>query len=110
MIHVDANGCHLPDGTPVAGHAVAGLIDQAFISLLLHDTERRPIDASPRRRHPTRRQQRVLDARQPDCAQDGCTARTLLQYDHIVPYPKGGPTILTNLQRLCGPHNRQKGG
>ena len=110
VIHVDENGCHLADGTPIPDHAVAGLIDQAFISLLVHDNDRQPIDASPRRRHPTRRQKRVLDARQAECAEPGCTARALLQYDHIVPYPKGGPTILTNLQRLCGPHNRAKGG
>ena len=88
----------------------AGLIDDAFISLLMHDNDRAPIDASPRRRYPTRRQKGVLDARQPECAEPGCTARALLQYDHIVPYPKGGPTVLANLQRLCGPHNRQKGG
>ena len=33
---------------------------------------------------------------------------TFLQHDHIQPYPQGGPTILDNLQRLCGPHNRAK--
>ena len=110
VIHVDHNGCHLADGTPVSDHAVAGLVDGAFISLLMHDHQRRPIDASPRRRHPTRRQKRVLDARQPECAEPGCTARALLQYDHIIPHPKGGPTVLANLQRLCGPHNRRKGG
>ena len=35
-------------------------------------------------------------------------ARTFLEYDHKQPYPLGGPTILSNLQRLCGPHNRAK--
>ena len=33
-----------------------------------------------------------------------------LQYDHIEPYTDDGPTILANLQRLCGPHNRARGG
>ena len=29
-------------------------------------------------------------------------------YDHIQPYPQGGPTTTDNLQKLCGPHNRQR--
>jgi hypothetical protein len=110
VVHVDETGNHLPDGTPLSDHAVAGLLGGSFISLLLHDSERWPIDASPRRRWPTRRQRRVVDARQGACAKDGCSAQTLLQYDHIHPYGAGGPTTIDNLQRLCGPHNREKGG
>jgi hypothetical protein len=68
------------------------------------------IDASPRRRLPTRRQQRVLDQIDPECRQPGCHATAFLQYDHIEPYARGGPTILANLQRLCGPHNRARTG
>jgi hypothetical protein len=109
VIHVTADGTNLTDGTPISDHVVAGLLPDAFISLLHHDTHNHPIDASPRRRTPTRRQQRVLDARHPECAQPGCHARTLLQYDHLHPYATGGPTTLDNLQRLCGPHNRTKG-
>lgn len=30
----------------------------------------------------------------------------VIQYDHIQPYNQGGPTVIANLQRLCGPHNR----
>lgn len=96
----------LADGTPISDHAVAGLLDEAFVSLLLHDTDRHPIDASPRRRSPTRRQRRVVDAVHPECDHPGCTARAFLQYDHVQPYARGGPTAVANLQRLCGPHNR----
>ena len=84
------------------------MLPDAFVSLLMHDTKRQPIDASPRRRFPTRRQARVIDERHHECAQPGCTARHFLQHDHIQPYPQGGPTVLDNLQRLCGPHNRAK--
>jgi hypothetical protein len=108
VIHVTAEGNRLPDGTPLADHAVAQLLPDAFISLLLHDGERQPIDASPRRRHPTRRQQRVVDARDDECQHPGCHARAFLQYDHIQPYAEGGPTVVDNLRRLCGPHNRQR--
>lgn len=54
IIRVTADGNHLTDGTPLGDHAVAKLLPDAFVSLLFHDAERRPIDAAPRRRFPTR--------------------------------------------------------
>ena len=108
VVHVDETGNTLPDGTPLSDHAVTGLLPDAFVSLLMHDTDRQPIDASPRRRFPTRRQRRVIDAKQPECQHPGCHAHTFLQHDHIHPYAHGGPTIIANLQRLCGPHNRAR--
>jgi 5-methylcytosine-specific restriction endonuclease McrA len=48
----------------------------------------------------------VLDERHPECAHPGCHATAFLHYDHIRPYSDGGPTVLDNLRRLCGPHNR----
>jgi hypothetical protein len=110
VILVGPEGNALTDGTPLSDHAVAGLLPEAFVSLLLHDTRRFPIDASPRRRAPTRRQRRVVDARGDECAQPGCHCRTFLQYDHVQPYARGGPTTVDNLQRLCGPHNRARAG
>lgn len=109
LVHVTEDGNHLPDGTPLSDHAVTTLLPDAFVSLLLHDTARQPIDASPRRRTPTRRQCRVIDARHDHCQHPGCTATTFLQYDHIQPYATRGPTTIDNLQRLCGPHNRGRG-
>jgi hypothetical protein len=108
VIHVTADGNRLPDGTPLSDHAVAALLPDSFVSLLLHDTERLPIDASPRRRSPTRRQRRVVDERHRECQHPGCHARAFLQYDHIEPYGNHGPTVIANLQRLCGPHNRAR--
>ncbi|MFN8017167.1 MAG: DUF222 domain-containing protein [Acidimicrobiales bacterium] len=108
VIHVDETGTHLPDGTPLSNHPITALLDHAFISLLIHDTHRWPIDASPRRRLPTRRQRRVLDARHPTCTETGCTCPTHLQADHQNPYSNGGTTTLDNLTLRCGPHNRQK--
>lgn len=108
IVHVTEDGNRLPDGTPLSDHVVADLLPDAFVSLLLHDAARQPIDASPRRRTPTRRQRRVVDARQSECQHPGCHARAFLQYDHVEPYAKGGPTVIDNLQRLCGPHNRAR--
>jgi hypothetical protein len=109
VIHIRGDEpSRLADGTPLNDHAVAALLPDAFVSLLLHDTSRYPIDASPRRRHPTRRQRRVNDERHPECALDGCRCTAFLQHDHRKPYTRGGPTVLANLQKLCGPHNRAK--
>lgn len=110
VVHVRPEGNTLADGTPLSDHAVGRLLPEAFVSLLMEDNQRRPIDASPRRRFPTRRQRRVVDARDPECAEDGCHARDWVQYDHIDPYDPARPnTVVGNLQRLCGPHNRAKG-
>lgn len=108
VVHVRPEGNALADGTPLSDHAVTRLLPDAFVSLLISDSQRRPIDSSPRRRFPTRRQKRVLDEIDPECRQPGCHATAFLQYDHRHPYHLGGPTVLENLQRLCGPHNRAR--
>lgn len=108
VVHVDAEGNALADGTPLSDNAVTALLPDAFVSLLMRDARRRPIDASPRRRFPTRRQRRVLDAIDNECRHPGCHTTVFLQYDHVVPYSQGGETVLSNLQRLCGPHNRAR--
>lgn len=108
VVHVTGDANTLDDGTPIADHAVTRMLPDSFVSLLIHDSERRPIDASFRRRLPTRRQRRVIDQPQQACAHPGCHATQFLQYDHIEAYTRGGPTVLANLQRLCGPHNRLK--
>ena len=63
VIHVTAAGNRLPDGTPLSDDAVVELLPDAYVSLLLHDEACRPIDASPRRRHRTRRRSRAGPAR-----------------------------------------------
>lgn len=108
VIHVGPDSNTMADGTPLTDNTVVSLLPDAFISLLIHDAQRRPIDASPRRRSPTRRQRRVVDRLHPQCNNPGCTVTTFLQYDHKIPFSQGGPTTIDNLQRLCGPHNRAK--
>ena len=108
VIHVRGrDAAVLRTAPPVSEHAVTHLLDTAFISLLIHDMDGRPIDASPRRRTPTRRQRRILDEMHPTCARQGCTATKFLQADHIQRRSDGGPTMLANLRNLCGPHNEQ---
>ena len=109
VIHVRGrDATMLADGTPVSEHAVAHLLEASFVSLLVHGMDGRPIDASPRRRVPTRRQQRLLDELYPTCAREGCGATRFLQADHIRRRSDGGPTVVANLRNLCGPHNRAR--
>lgn len=108
VVHVRSDGNTMADGTPITDNAVAALLPKSFVSLLLFDSKQKPIDASPRRRTPTRRQRRVLDERSSECEASPCSTTQFLQYDHRIPYSRGGPTVLANLQRLCGPHNRVK--
>ena len=55
VVHIRPEGNALADGTPLSDHAVGRLLPDAFVSLLMEDNRRLPIDASPRRRYPTRR-------------------------------------------------------
>ncbi len=108
VVHVSENGNALTDGTPLSDRAVTEMLPSSFVSLLMHDADRYPIDASPRRRYPTRRQRRVVEARDDECREPGCHAHHFLEVDHRQSFASGGPTVLANLQRLCGPHNRAK--
>ena len=77
VVHVRADGNTFTDGTPLSDHAVTRLLPNAFISLLFLDKQHYPIDASPRRRAPTRRQRRatpLLARGQPSRSRMSCVA------------------------------------
>jgi hypothetical protein len=101
IVHVRGDGCTLDDGTPLADSAVARLLSDAFIRLLIHDAERRPINASSRRRHPTTRQKRVVRERHGGCVDCGST--NLIQYDHNPDYEQTHHTIIEELEPRCAP-------
>lgn len=105
LVHVRADGCTMHDGTPISSNAVASLIGSAFISALIHDVAGKPIDATFRRRSPTRRQKRVVDARHGNrCA--GCGSTDLIQYDHEPPFAASRRTIVDELRPLCATCHR----
>ncbi len=62
----------LTDGTPVPNPQLAMLLCEATVRALLHDSEGKRIDASPSRRTPTKRQRRLLEARDQTCRYPGC--------------------------------------
>jgi len=109
LIHVRSDGATLSDGTPIADHLVGRLAPTAFFRALIHDAERRPINASGRQRHPTTRQQRVVAARDDHtCSSAGCTARQFLDVDHDPPYEVTNRTVVDELRLLCSAHHRQR--
>ncbi len=100
VVHVRGDGSTLDDGTPINDHAIAGLLDHAFIRALIHDAERRPVNASTRRRHPTARQRRVVhEAHRGRCVDCGST--DLVQYDHQPAYETTRRTTTDELECRC---------
>ncbi len=99
VLHVRGDGATLDDGTPITSTAIARLVDQAFIRVLIHDAEGTPINASTRQRHPTARQKRVVKERDRVCVDCGSTV--LLEYDHVPAYEDSKRTIVDELELRC---------
>jgi hypothetical protein len=106
VLHVRGDGCTLDDGTPIADHVVERLVSDAFLRALIHDTNRRPINASSRRRHPTPRQKRVVHERDRRCVDCGST--DLLRYDHNPDYQQSRHTITDELELRCAPCHHKR--
>ncbi len=107
VIHIRGDGTTFDDGTPITDNAVCRQLDHAFIRAMIHDSRRRPIDASNRRRHPTTRQKRVvLETHNHECVD--CQATDLLELDHNPPYQQTRHTITTELEPRCAPCHRAR--
>lgn len=109
VIHVRGDGNTLDDGTPVAGHLVERLIPNALIRALIHDAERRPINASGRQRHPTARQRHVVAERDGHrCVEPGCGATVFLECDHVPDFETSQHTVVDELVLRCAKHHRER--
>jgi hypothetical protein len=100
IVHVRGDGCTMDDGTPVTEHAVARLLPEAFIRLLITEANRLPINASGRHRHPTVRQQRVARERHGNRCVD-CGSPDLLEIDHVPGYAESRQTLVDQLEPRC---------
>ena len=107
VIHIRGDGNTFDDGTPITTNAIARQLDDAYIRLLIHDVEGRPIDASNRRRHPTTRQARLVGEQHHHQCID-CGTTDLLEFDHNPPYEQTGHTITTELEPRCAPCHRAR--
>ncbi|MEO8692171.1 MAG: hypothetical protein ABI658_01565 [Acidimicrobiales bacterium] len=106
VIHVRGDGCTFDDGTPIADSVVERLITDAFLRVLIHDAEGRPINASGRQRHPTTRQKRVVRERDRVCVDCGST--DLLRYDHVPDYEQSRHTVVDELELRCAPCHHKR--
>ena len=106
VLHVRGDGTTLDDGTPIPDTVIANLIPESFISAIVHDSTGNPIDATNRRRHPTRRQKRLVKERDQTCVD--CDRNQLLEYDHVPQYDTTGHTITPELQLRCAPCHHQR--
>ena len=107
VVHVRGDGTTFDDGTPTTNHAVLRQLDQSFMRLLIHDAERRPVNASSRRRHPTTRQKRVvMETHGHECVD--CQSPELLELDHNPPYRQTLRTVTDELEPRCAPCHRAR--
>ncbi|HEY4375557.1 MAG TPA: hypothetical protein VGM93_00290 [Acidimicrobiales bacterium] len=106
IIHVRADGCSLDDGTPLADTVAERIAPQSFIRMLIHDAERRPINASGRHRHPTTRQKRVVKERDRCCVD--CDCEVLLENDHDPSFGISKRTVVDELKLRCHRCHRER--
>jgi hypothetical protein len=106
VIHVRGDGATLDDGSPITQSAVAQLLPTAFVRVLIHDAERRPINASSRQRHPSSRQRRLVKERDRCCVD--CGSFDLLEFDHVPAFSETGRTVVEELELRCAPCHRHR--
>jgi len=106
IVHLRGYGCTLDDGTPLADHEVARLIDGAFVRALIHGIDGTPIDATFRRRLPTVRQKRVVKETYGACVD--CGSHELLTFDHSPGFNVTRRTIVRELVTRCWPCHRNR--
>jgi hypothetical protein len=106
VLHVRGDGSSFDDGTPISDSIVEQIIPKSFIRMLIHDAERRPLNASSRQRHPTLRQKRVVKERDRCCVDCGSTE--FLQYDHVPDWTVSRRTVVDELQLRCSTCNDRR--
>ncbi len=106
LIHVRGDGASFDDGTPISESIVEKLAPEAFIRALIYDAQKNPVNASPRRRHPTTRQKRLVEARDKSCID--CGSNDFEQYDHDPPHYLTGHTTTDELFLRCSRCHRAR--
>jgi hypothetical protein len=96
IFHVRGDGATCDDGTPICDTIIAQLVPDAFLRVLIHDADAKPINASGKQRHPTARQRRVVKERDRSCVD--CGRHDLAEYDHVPAYETSRRTIVDELQ------------
>jgi len=106
VLHVRGDGNTLDDGTPLTDSAVASVLPKAFIRVMIHNADSKPINASGRQRHPSTRQKRIVKERDRACID--CGRSDLHEYDHNPPYEETKRTLVDELELRCAPCHRTR--
>jgi hypothetical protein len=109
VINVGPDGGTFPDGTPIPWPELERIAPESFVRALIHDAERRPVNASSRQRHPTTRQKRVVAARSGGRC-EGCGATEFLEFHHDPPHEVTGHTVVDELKHECRHCHRAEHG
>jgi hypothetical protein len=109
IFHVRGDGASLDDGTPITLTAVATMVDEAMLRVMVHDADGRPLNVSSRHRYHSLRQRRLVRERDRCCV--SCGSDDLLEYRHEPPYETTGRTLVEETQLLCATchHRRHRG-
>lgn len=106
VLHIRGDGVTLDDGTPIPDTVAERIAPESFLRVMIHDAERRPVNVSSRRRHPSTRQKRLVKERDRVCAD--CGREDLLEYDHVPPYQQTRYTTIDELQLRCAPCHHKR--
>ena len=99
--------CEVPGVGPIPVAAARAFAADAFLKAVVMDgTDIRAV--SHLGRSIPDRLKTALIERDPVCVVPGCCETEGLEFDHIVPVERGGPTSLYNLGRLCEWHHYLK--
>ena len=99
VMHVRGDGATFDDGTPIPWTVLERIAPEAFVRVLIHDAQGRPINASGRQRHPSVRQRRVVRERDQRCV--GCGSTEFLEYDHDPDFEISRRTVVDELHLRC---------
>jgi hypothetical protein len=104
---VTGETCEIAGIGSVPVSVVASWQRDAYLSLLVtHGVDIKAVTRTTR--YVDVDQRRVLALRDRSCVIEHCDADSRLQRDHRVPFARGGPTEIDNLQHLCPFHHALK--
>jgi hypothetical protein len=104
---------HIIGGGPVPMDFVREAMKDAFVKAVVHDGVK-PLRVAHFGRRMKAELRTALELGQPPgfegtkCSNPGCGRRYGLEWDHIKPVSRQGPTSYDNLQPLCKPHHWDK--
>jgi len=104
---------HIVGGGPVPVSWVREAMADAFVKAVLHDGAK-PLRVAHFGRHMKAELRTALELGRPPgfegakCSYPGCERRYGLEWDHVQPVSRDGPTSYGNIQALCKPHHWEK--